>query len=69
MANRGNHRPRLGSTRKCVRHRITGEVRRVSNKEASRLVGLPLGGDNGTGWVFVPKSVWRADIRKPEAAA
>jgi hypothetical protein len=54
---------------KCVRHRTSGEIRRVKNAEAERLVGLPIGGENGTGWVYVPKSVWRADIRKPEVAA
>lgn len=68
MANRGNHTPR-GSMSKCVRHRTSGEIRRVKNAEAERLVGLPIGGENGTGWVYVPKSVWRADIRKPEVAA
>jgi hypothetical protein len=60
MPNRGNHVPRESKS-KCVRNLTTGDVRRVTNAEADQLTQ--------DGWNFVPKSAWRADIRKPVVEA
>ena len=41
---------------KCVRHTDTGEVHRVSDREAMRRV-------TGSQWRYVPKSLWKAQQR------
>lgn len=40
---------------KCLRNPMTGEVRRVSDKEARHLASY--------GWTYTTKSVWKAEVR------
>ena len=54
-------RGKEGPQMKCVMDR-QGEVSRVEDREAARLVATGL-------WVYVPKSVWKAEAKSEKAAA
>lgn len=44
---------------KCIKNNKTGEIQRVTDKEAFNMVGST--------WSFVAKAEWKAATRKPKA--
>jgi len=43
---------------KTIRNKQTGEIKRVDNKEAHNLVGVSY-----LNWEFIPKSIWKTEVR------
>lgn len=48
--------------KKCIKHEMTGKIRRVNEHEASKLTAHHRVIEE-SGWNYIPKHVWKAEIR------
>ena len=48
---------------KTIRNQKTGEIKRLNDKEAHKVVTI----QGYLGWSYVPKNVWKEEVRGPHS--
>jgi hypothetical protein len=48
---------------KTLRNQKTGEIKRLNDKEAHKLVTK----EGYLGWSYIPKNVWKTEVRGPHS--